>query len=315
MKRYANFLGLLTAWLAVFGVFALLAPDNFSSRENFETILRQSTIVGFAAVGMTYVIVSGGIDLSVGSMIAFVTVLIAFSLERGLSPAFAAGIGVAGAAFCGLLNGVLITQLRVGAFIVTLGSFLVIRGVAKGIAHDQKIDAHLTWLSDLISQLGADRKWMIVPWGVWALILLSAVAAYSLRNSVFGRHVVAVGSNEQAARVSGVPVERTRVWVYVLGGATAGLAGLIQFSRLTVGDPTVAVGLELEVIAATVIGGASLSGGTGSVWGSLLGALIMSTIKSGCSHVLLPNWVQEVVTGCIIVAAVAIDRWRSAATS
>jgi ribose/xylose/arabinose/galactoside ABC-type transport system permease subunit len=151
---------------------------------------------------------------------------------------------------------------------------------------------------------------MLVPMGVWLMVVLAVGVSVLLRYTRFGRHVFAVGSNELTARLCGVAVERTKVLVYTLGATFAGLAGLLQFSRLTVGDPTVAVGLELDVIAAVVIGGGSLSGGEGSVLGSIVGALIMTTIRSGCSQMGLPNWVQEIVTGAIIVLAVAVDRLR-----
>jgi ribose transport system permease protein len=136
------------------------------------------------------------------------------------------------------------------------------------------------------------------------------LAAILLRSSVFGRYVVATGSNEQTARLCGVPVTRVRILVYTLAGALAGLAGVLEFATLTVGDPTDSIGLELEVIAAVVIGGASLAGGQGSIVGAMIGALLMTEIKTGCTHIGLPNWVQEILTGAIIVAAVAIDRVR-----
>jgi ribose/xylose/arabinose/galactoside ABC-type transport system permease subunit len=142
------------------------------------------------------------------------------------------------------------------------------------------------------------------------LIVLAIVASLILNRTVFGRNVIAVGGNEEAARLCGIGVAATRTWVFALGGLFTGLAGLMQFSRLTVGDPTVAQGLELDVIAAVVIGGGSLSGGQRSIAGSLLGAIIMSTIRAGTSQMGLPNWVQEIVTGAIIVVAVALDRWR-----
>jgi ribose/xylose/arabinose/galactoside ABC-type transport system permease subunit len=139
---------------------------------------------------------------------------------------------------------------------------------------------------------------------------MAVVVAAALRYTKFGRHTFALGSNEETARLCGVAVERVKVALYALGGAFGGMAGVMQYSRLTVGDPTVAVGLELDVIAAVVIGGGSLSGGEGSILGSLVGALIMSVIRSGCSQMGLPNWVQEIITGGIIVVAVALDRWR-----
>ncbi len=310
----ANVLGLVVAWLLVLAVFHLLIEAKydrpFLTIANLETLARQSAIVCLAALGMTFVIVSGAIDLSVGSTVAFVTVVIAWTLQRGSDPLLALFAGVAAGALAGAVNGLLVTRLRVGAFIVTLGTLLVIRGAAKGLAGEQKIDAPATWLGDVLAMLPPDRKWMLVPPGVWITFLFAAIAGVLLRATTFGRHVVATGGNELAAHYSGIPVAKVRLLVFVLGGFFAGLAGLMQFSRLTVGDPTVAVGLELDVIAAVVIGGASLSGGQGSIVGSLLGALLMTTIRAGCSQYGLPNWVQEIVTGGIIVLAVALDRLR-----
>lgn len=315
MKRYANLIGLFVAWVVIFGVFSYLAPASFPTVRNLETIARQTAIVGFAAVGMTYIIVAGGIDLSVGSLVALVTVVVAWLLQSGQTPPVAALGGIAAGALCGFANGWLTTRLRITPFIVTLGSLTILRGAAKGIAGEKKIDAPLTWLNDLLASLGKEQRWMLVPVGVWLLIVLAVAAALALKYTAFGRHVVAVGSNESAARLCGVPVERTRTIVFSIGGFCAGIAGLMQFSRLSVGDPTVAQGLELQVIAAVVIGGGSLTGGEGSILGSLIGAIIMSTISAGGSHRGWPNWVQEIVTGLIIVAAVALNRWRVARAS
>jgi ribose/xylose/arabinose/galactoside ABC-type transport system permease subunit len=193
---------------------------------------------------------------------------------------------------------------------VTLGAMGIIRGLAKGIAHEQKIDAPLTWLNDLLAELPRGLSWLMLPPGVWLTVLVSVAAAVLLGYTRFGRHVIAIGSNEQAARLCGVRVERTKVAVYTIGALLAGVAGVMQFSRLTVGDPTVANGLELDVIAAVVIGGGSLSGGEGSIVGSLIGAMLMTEIKTGCTHVGLPMWVQEIISGGIIVVAVALDRLR-----
>jgi ribose transport system permease protein len=187
----------------------------------------------------------------------------------------------------------------------------VVRGAAKGMAREQKIDAPLSWLNELLAALGPDQRWMILPPGVWIMLAMAVLVAVVLRYTRFGRHVVAIGSNELTARLCGVAVERVTITVYVLSAGLAGLAGLMQFSRLTVGDPTVAVGLELDVIASVVIGGGSLSGGEGSVPGTLIGALIMTVIRSGCSQMGMPNWVQEIITGAIIVLAVSLDRMRS----
>jgi ribose transport system permease protein len=310
LARLSHTLGPIAGLVAVFLLFAAIGPDSFSSSNNLETIARQTAIVGSAALGMTLIIISGGIDLSVGSMIALVTVVIAALLQAGVDPLFAALGGIAIGALCGFINGFLITRLKVVPFIVTLGTYLVVRGAAKGFAHEQKIDAPLTWLKELLAALPPGQGWRIVPWGVWLTAILALCVAGMLVYTRLGRHVFAIGSNEQTARLCGVAVDRVKVIVYALGGAFAGVAGVLQFSRLTVGDPTVAVGVELDVIAAVVIGGGSLSGGEGSILGAIVGALIMTVIRSGCAQMGLPNWVQEMVTGFIIVLAVAIDRWR-----
>ncbi len=312
-KRRLNTLGPLLGLLLVYSIFVVIAPPSFRTLMTLETIGRQATIVGIAALGMTLVIISGGIDLSAGSVVALSTAVIATLLQVfGVGPLTAAVGGVAAGALCGLINGVLITSLRVVPFIVTLGMMLIVRGAAKGIGKEQKIDVdfeRLKWLDELMASV-PKGSWMLLPLGVWVLILMAVVVALLLRYTRLGRHIFAVGSNEETARLCGVAVWRVKVMVFTLCGAFAGLAGLMQFSRLTVGDPTVAVGLELNVIAAVVIGGGSLSGGEGSILGTVVGALIMTVIDNGCGQMGLPNWVQEIITGVIIIVAVALDRLR-----
>jgi ribose/xylose/arabinose/galactoside ABC-type transport system permease subunit len=258
---------------------------------------------------MTVVIVAGGIDLSVGSTIALGTVVIALMLRGSATPLVAALGAVAAGALCGLVNGALITRLKVVPFIVTLGTLLVVRGAAKGFADERRIEAPVTWLNDL---LRVPRGGAVLPSGLWLLIVLALIVAGVLKYTRFGRHIFAIGSNERMARLCGVAIDRTKVIVYALAGAFAGLAGVLQFSKLSVGDPTVAVGLELDVIAAVIIGGGSLSGGRGTIAGTIIGAMIMTIIQIGCSQKGLANWVQQIVTGGIIVGAVALDRIRSA---
>ncbi len=313
-RRWINTFGPLFALVFVYGIFILIAPSSFATIRNLEMIGRQTTIVGVTALGMTLVIISGGIDLSVGSVVALSTVVIAWLLQYGgVDPVIAALGGVAAGAAFGFISGLIITRLKVVPFIVTLGMMLVVRGAAKGIGQEQKIDvdpALLKWLDDLLASVPKEQSWMLLPPGVWLLIIMAVVMAAFLRYARLGRHTFAIGSNEQTARLCGVAVERVKLIIFTLGGAFAGLGGLMQFSRLTVGDPTVAIGLELDVIAAVVIGGGSLAGGEGSILGTMVGALIMTVIASGCTQMGLPNWVQEIITGGIIVAAVALDRLR-----
>lgn len=298
------------ALLAVFIIFAVIAPESFRTFKNVELIIRQTTIVGIAALGMTLVIVSGGIDLSVGSVVALVTVSIAYLLQHDTMPLLAALIGIGVGALCGLVNGALITRLKVVPFIVTLGTLLLFRGLAKGIGNEQKIDAPLSWLNELLAALKPDQAWMLFPPGVWLLALLAVVTALLMRYTRFGLHTFALGSNEQAARLCGISIDRAKILIYVLSGMFAGIAGVMQFARLTVGDPTVAAGLELDVIAAVVIGGGSLAGGEGTILGTMIGALIMTVIRSGCTQMGVSNWVQEIITGVIIIFAVVLDSWR-----
>lgn len=301
--------GPLLGLLFVSAIFGALIGPHFFAPANLDLLARQAAIVCTAALGMTMVIVSGGIDLSVGSVVALTTVAIALLLRSEFSPAVAALGGIAAAAACGLVNGVLITQLRMVPFIVTLGMMILVRGSAKGLADERRIEAPATWLNDLLRALGRGEGGLVPP-GIWMLGLLAVVVAFTLRYTPFGRHLFAIGSNERTARLCGVAVDRVKILVYVCAAALAGVAGVLQFSRLSVGDPTVAFGLELAVIAAVIIGGGSLLGGRGTVAGTILGAMTMAVIAIGCSQKGLPNWVQEIVTGGIIVLAVALDRWR-----
>ena len=303
-------LGPLIGLVFVIALFGVLRPRTFLTADNFQIMLLQTAVVATAALGMTMIIISGGIDLSIGSNIALCTVAIALMLARGVPPIAAALGSIAVGSLCGLLIGTLITRLTLTPFIVTLGTWGALRGLAKGLASESIVTAPETWLNSLLQSPGAGRRWMLFPPGVWLMLLLTLLTGALLRYTRFGRHVFAVGSNEQTARLCGISVARTKLLTYALGLAFAGVAGLLQFSYLTVGDPTTANGLELAVIAAVVIGGASLQGGEGSVFGSLIGALIMTVVGNGCTKLNLANWIQEIVTGAIIIAAVVLDRLR-----
>ena len=309
-RRWLETAGPLIGLLFVSIVFGALIGPRFFSGVNLELIARQTAIVCTAALGMTMVIVSAGIDLSVGSIVALTTVVIAVLLRSGAGPTSAALAGVGAAAFVGLVNGALITGLRVIPFIVTLGTMILVRGAAKGFADERRVEAPTTWLNDLLRTVDPD-SFLIVPEGIWLVAALALLVAGTLGYTRFGRHLFSIGSNERTARLCGVSVEHTKIGVYTAAGALAGVAGVLQFSRLSVGDPTVAAGLELDVIAAVIIGGGSLNGGRGSVLGTVLGASTMAVITVGCAQQGLPNWVQQIVTGSIIVLAVALDRWRN----
>ena len=304
-----RWLGPLLALFVVYALFAALTPSTFLRGINLELMARQTVIVGIVSVGMTLVIVEGGIDLSVGSMVALVTVVVARVLQGGAGPLAAVAAGVAAGLLCGALNGTLLAALRVSPFIVTLGTMSALRGVAKGVANEQKIDANALGLDDLMAVVPKGSPWLL-PAGVWLALALAVAGAVVLGRTRFGRHIVAIGSNERTARLCGISVARVTIATYALLGALAGVAGVLEFATLTVGDPTDSNGLELSVIAAVVIGGGSLSGGQGSVAGSMLGALLMTVIRTGSTHLGIANWVQQILTGVIIVVAVAFDQLR-----
>ena len=308
-RRLVNERGVLIGLVVVALAFGALIGPQFFAAANLELMARQTVIVCVAALGMTMIIVSGGIDLSVGSIVALSTVVTAVLLRQGVGPLGAALGAVAAGALCGAINGLLITQLRVVPFIVTLGTMLLVRGAAKGLADERRVDAPITWLNDLLRTAQGGRGWLL-PSGIWMTLGLAIVVAFTLQYTRFGRHLFAIGSSERTARLCGVRINRTKLAVYTVGAALAALSGVLQFSKLSVGDPTVAQGLELDVIAAVIIGGGSLLGGRGSVVGTIAGAAIMAVIQIGCSQQGLPNWVQQIVTGAIIVFAVGLDRWR-----
>ena len=308
-----NIFGPFIGLLLVIALFSLIpeVQGRFLRAANFKSVATQSVIVALGALGMTLIIIAGGIDLSAASNIALASVITAYAVNAGAAPLVAVLLGVLTGGLVGLVNGGLVTRLRLVPFIVTMGMMGIARGAAKWIAGNQKIDAPMTWINELMAKSPRPSGLLLAP-GIWIVILFAVAMAVLLKYTVFGRHVFAVGSNEATARLCGVRTDRAKVLIYAIAGLFCGLSGVMEFSRLTVGDPTVAVGLELDIIAAVVIGGGSLSGGEGSVLGSMLGALVMAFLRNGSQQMGWPTYVQEILIGVIIVVAVAVDRWRHA---
>ena len=330
--KWMNLLGRFLALVIVFAFFALMVQDGkFYTLRNLENILRQCCVYATAGLGMTMVIVGAGIDLSAGSLIALSVVVVASVLginltgadgqphpfieqHPALAPVAAVLAGTLAATLAGLFNGLTIVGLRLMPFIVTLGTMGMIRGLAKGIAHERDIyPPDETWINAIMDPTlsGAHRPWYVLPVGVWILSGCILVASFVMRYTRLGRHIFAVGSNEETARLCGVPVGRTKLFIYTASGFFCGIAGLMQFSYIGgIGQPTTAMMYELFVIAAVIIGGASFTGGEGSILGTIIGALTITILYTGGQQMGWPKWVQEMVIGGIIIVAVAIDRWR-----
>jgi inositol transport system permease protein len=317
-ERLNSFLskyGIVLILLAMFIAFSLLSEGFFTPRNIFN-IIRQISFMGLIAIGVTMVIITGGIDLSSGSVLALVAV-IATSLAQlpesatlkyeGLSVPIIVPVivGLAVGALCGAINGSLIARFGIPAFIATLGMMTVARGFA--LIYSNKPLSQLTPEYNFIGQ-GAI---MGVPFPVIILLVVAVATHIMLNNTPFGRYIYALGGNEQAARISGVNINRVKIGVYTLAGLLSGLAGLVVSSRVGSGQPGQGVGIELDAIAAAVIGGTSLSGGIGTIWGTIVGALIIGVLDNGLILLNVDQYWITIVKGTIIVVAVIIDQRKN----
>ncbi|MBS0201700.1 MAG: ABC transporter permease [Planctomycetes bacterium] len=392
LEMLRPFLALVFVTLLFCGADQMRNGDRatFASARSLRTVAAQTATVAVAALGMTMIVIAGGIDLSVGMSIALCATVMAWCLKEDvatrivgqpplsvvMTPLTAARselervskrieevteavqkpsaenaaeiktlyerqtqltadieklsgpyrraaiwtsfvvvlITIACGAMCGLVNGVLISTLRLVPFIVTLGTMQLYLGLAKIIASETTVrpdsGAQVPyWFGDLLS-VRPQALWLGMPIGIWLALVLAGMLAAVLHYTVFGRYVFALGSNEATARLCGINVPWNKIAIYTLSGLFVGIAGLYQFSRLTVGNPTSGAGLELKVIASVVIGGGSLNGGRGTVLGTLTGALIMSVITSGCTALGLTNPIQDMILGIIIIVAVSVDQLR-----
>ncbi|MEM6363421.1 MAG: ABC transporter permease [Planctomycetota bacterium] len=326
LRRVLSSLGPLIALLTVIGFFSITeaitgTEGNFTSVSSARLVGIQSIKIGIAALGMTLIIISGGIDLSAGTATALCGVIAAFSLDSGWPISIAVCFAVLGGVACGALNGVLIAGLRLVPFIITLGTMTIFLGLGKAIS-DQggTITPPRETIPDALRMMVTqypDPLWVAYPvlpnfgWGVWLVLVLAILVAVLLHKTVFGRHLFAIGSSEATARLCGIRVPANKIAIYALAGGLFGLAGCVDIARLEKGDATAGLGLELEIIAAVVIGGGSLLGGRGSVVGTLCGVLIMGVINLGCTALELENQVENILLGVIIIVAVYVDRLRS----
>ena len=318
LRSVFNVLGPFLILAFVLGLFsAIMEPDvreTFFSVYNFKLILTNTVIVALGALGMTMIIVSGGIDLSVGSVIALSSVVGALVVRAGYDPMIGFAAAILVGALVGLINGGIIAGLNMTSFIVTLGMLGIARGLAKWLAENQTVNLPDTAVYS-VRMLMADPvpenpASLYVSPGIALTICLAIIMTVVMRRTVFGRYIFAIGSNEATARLCGIRTRLTKLWIYTVAGLFFGLAGVMQFSRLRQGDPSTAIGTELDIIAAVVIGGASLNGGTGSILGSMIGALTMSVLRAGSIQSDWPNYMQEIIIGIVIILAVGLDKWR-----
>ena len=300
--------GILLA-LGILMIVMSCATDRFMTETNMINILVQCTINSILAIAVTYVILTGGIDLSPGSVIAISGVAFALFAQADSSgtpvypmivPVLAA-IGT-GTVF-GFINGILVSRAKVAPFITTLGTMTIARGLALILAGGRPV-------SDMAQQWKDFGKGSFgpIPYLVIIMIIVAVVSIFILSQTKYGRYIYAIGGNEEASRASGISVKNIKLSVYVLASALVGLAGILQSARITVGQPNIGSGYELQAISAVVIGGTSLSGGVGTMWGTLVGAFIIGVLNNGLDLLGVSSYWQQVISGIIIIGAVLLDR-------
>ena len=293
--------------LAGLCVLLTILTPHFLTVSNLLNITEQTTINAIIAVGMTFVILSGGIDLSVGSIVALSGVVLGTALQQRLPIAAAIGLALAAGAACGLVNGLLITLGRLPPFIATLGMMSIARGAALLFTDGRPVSGF-----DATFRMISTARPLMIPAPVILMVAVYAVAHLVLTRTTFGRYVYAIGGNEEATRLSGVRVARQKTVVYILSGVTSAVAAVTLTARLNSAQPIAGIMYELDAIAATVIGGTSLLGGSGTLVGTLIGALIMGVLRNGLNLLGISSFLQQVVIGTVIIAAVLVDSILSA---
>lgn len=296
--------------LAVLFIALSIASPYFLTGNNLASVARQTAVFNTMALGMTIVIISGGIDLSVGSILGLSGLAGTLALEHGYSIPMGIVLGIAVGTLCGFLNGLMVTMLRIPPFVVTLGTLGVFRGVALIVSNGLPVHKVPSGFSFL-----GEGNLLGIPFVVWMLVICAAVVHVLLEHTRLGRYAFAIGSNRTASVYAGIPVGFHVTAVYAIGGALTGLAGMIEASRLMTGQPTAGMGYELQAIAAVVIGGGSLNGGEGSVVGTLGGAFIMGLLSNGADLLNISNYWQQVIIGSVIILAVTVDELRKRRTA
>ena len=293
----------------LFVVLCILSP-HFLTSTNLSSVVRQTAVINIMALGMTLVIISGGIDLSVGAILAMGGLFGTMAMKAGQPIPVAILVGIAMGCVCGFINGLLTTKLKINPFIVTLGTMGIIRGLTLLISNGLPVHE----IPPAFSFLG-EGTLLGVPFVLWLLIVCAIAVHVVLEHTRLGRYAFAIGSNPDAAFYAGIPVGFHTVAVYAICGGLTGLAGMIEASRLMTGQPTAGQGYELQAIAAVVIGGGSLRGGEGTVLGTLVGAFIMGLLANGSDLLGISPYVQQAIIGAVIILAVTVDELRKRKTT
>ncbi|BDG45670.1 ribose ABC transporter permease [Parageobacillus sp. KH3-4] len=298
-------LGPLIGFFLLCIVLSILS-DSFLTVNNWMNVLRQVSINALIAFGMTFVILTGGIDLSVGSVLALSSAITAGIMASGTNGFTAIIIGLLAGFLMGALNGVVITKGRVAPFIATLATMTMFRGLTLVYTDGRPITGFAS--DDILFQMMGRGYFLGIPVPVVFMIVVYVALYFVLKKTTFGRHTYAIGGNEEASRLSGIRVDRLKIWIYSLTGGLSALAGIILTSRLNSAQPTAGTAYELDAIAAVVLGGTSLSGGRGWIFGTLVGALIIGVLNNGLNLLNVSSFYQQVIKGLVILLAVLLDR-------
>ncbi|TDL87206.1 ribose ABC transporter permease [Vibrio vulnificus] len=299
--------GPLLALVLLFIVITVLNP-SFMEPNNILNLLRQTSINALIAFGMTFIILTGGIDLSVGSILALSSALMAGMMVSGLDPILAILVGILLGAIMGVINGILVSKGKMAPFIVTLATMTIFRGLTLVYTDGKPI----TGIGDSVMFQMLGRGYFLgVPVPAVVMVIAFFILWFLLHKTSFGRKTYAIGGNERASRISGIKVDRVKVAIYGLAGTMAAIAGAILTSRLNSAQPTAGQSYEMDAIAAVVLGGTSLSGGKGRLFGTLVGVLIIGTLNNGMNLLGVSSFYQQVVKGAVILIAVLLDRKKS----
>ncbi len=298
LSKYQSLIGLI-----IFSIIIAILNPNFMTPDNVRNVLRQTSINAIIASGMTFIIITGGIDLSVGSTFAFASVVLAKLVGSGMPPALALVFGLVVGALIGMMNGMIIAKAKLQPFIVTLSTMTIISGLTLIITQGKPVSVDL----GALAWIGSGSIFTI-PVPVIIMIIIIVICYFILTKTTIGRYVYAVGSNEESAKLSGVNVDRVKIFVYTLTGLLAALAGIIIMARLSSAQPNAGEGYELDAIAAVVLGGTSLTGGVGNVTGTIVGALIIGVLNNSLNLMNVSSYYQLLAKGVVILVAVLIDK-------